>query len=126
MPFLVRAIQQSKGCHVVWSGGARYLVIMSSDGYEMAVDLETHKCSYRKWELSGIPYFHVCACIAWSKKKYEPYIHPSYTKDIFLECYRHIVEPICGEEKWADTDYPKPLPPKVKVQFDRPKKRETS
>ncbi|XP_074362844.1 uncharacterized protein LOC141703148 [Apium graveolens] len=120
---LNKAIDQSKGCHVLWSGGARYLVTMTGGGYEMVVDLEAHKCACKKWELSGIPCYHACACIAWSKKGYEPFIHQCFTKDLFLECYKYIVEPICGEEKWTETPYPKPLPPEVKPQTGRPKKK---
>lgn len=96
---------------------------MTAGGYEMVVDLEARKCACRKWELSGIPCYHACACIAWSKKTFEDFIHPCYTKDLFLECYKHIVEPMCGEEEWKETPYPKPLPPAVKPQTGRPKKK---
>ena len=87
----------------------------------MVVDLEAQTCACRKWELSGIPCYH--ACIAWEKKKFEPYIHFSYTKDAFLACYSHIIDPICGEEGWTTTTYPQPLPPDVKVPTGRPKKK---
>ncbi|XP_074361445.1 uncharacterized protein LOC141701712 [Apium graveolens] len=100
----------------------KYLVIMSAGGYEMVVDLEAHNCVCKKWGLSGIPCYHACACIAWSKKPYEPFIHMSYTKDTFLECYSNIVEPIVGETEWTETPYPRPLPPEKKVQPGRPKK----
>lgn len=108
----------------MWSGGARYLVTMTSGGYEMVVDLEEKKCACRKWEMSGIiPCYHVCACIAWRKMAYEDFIHPCYIKEVFLECYKHIVEPIYGEEEWKKTSYSKPLPPAVKPQTGRPKKK---
>ena len=108
-------------CCVEWRG--TILVTMTSGGYEMVVDLEANKCVCRKWEMSGIPCYHACACIAWSKKRYQDFIHPCYTKDVYLECYKHIVEPICGEEEWQTTNYPKPLPPEVKPQTGRPKKK---
>lgn len=120
---MFRAIDQSRGCHVVWSGGARYLVTMTAGGYEMVVDLEAQKCACKKWEVSGIPCYHACACIAWSKKSFEPFIHMSYSKDMFLECYSNIVEPICGETEWEETGFPQPLPPEIKVQPGRPKKK---
>ncbi|XP_074352824.1 uncharacterized protein LOC141691975 [Apium graveolens] len=97
--FIFKAIEQSRGYHVIWSGGARYLVTMTSDGYEIFVDLDAHTCACKKWQLSGIPCYHACACIAWSKKPFEPFIHQSYNKDMFLSCYQHIVEPIYGEEE---------------------------
>lgn len=110
-------------CHVFWDRDTRYLVTMSTGGYEMMVDLEAYKCACIKWELSGIPCYHACACIQWSKKKFEDFIHPSYTKDIFLECYKHIVEPICGEEEWVETGLPNPLSLEKKVQPGRYKKQ---
>ncbi|XP_074356565.1 uncharacterized protein LOC141696302 [Apium graveolens] len=119
---LNKVVELIKGCHVVWSGGAKYLVTMSDGGYQMVVDLEAKRCACRKWEISGIPCYHACACIAWSKKNYEEYIHACYSKDSFLATYNHILDPICGEEEWDATDYPKPLPPVLKVQTGRPKK----
>ncbi|XP_074376912.1 uncharacterized protein LOC141718430 [Apium graveolens] len=120
---IVRAIDQSKGYHVTWSGGARYLVTMSAGGYEMVVDLEAHNYPCKKWGLSDIPCYHACACITWSKKPYEPLIHMSYSKDMFLKCYSNIVEPIVGDTEWTETPYPRPLPPEKKVQPGRPKKQ---
>lgn len=107
----VRAVQMTKGCHVIWSRGAKYLVTMSEGGYQMVVDLDAKKCACKKWELSGIPCYHACACIAWSKRNYEDFFHQCYSKDTFIACYSHTLEPICGEEEWVRTDYPRPQPP---------------
>ncbi|XP_063943791.1 uncharacterized protein LOC135150743 [Daucus carota subsp. sativus] len=88
----------------------------------MVVDLEAKRCACNKWELSGIPCYHACAAIAWSKKSYEDFIHSCYSKTTFIACYQHTLEPISGEEQWQETDYPRPLPPVKKVQTGRPKK----
>ncbi|XP_074383321.1 uncharacterized protein LOC141724920 [Apium graveolens] len=101
---LNKSVELIKGCHAVWSGGAKYLVTMSDGGYQMVVDLEAKRCACRKWEIS-----------AWSKKNYEEYIHACYSKDNFLATYNHILDPICGEEEWDATDYPKPLPHVLKA-----------
>lgn len=119
---LCRAVAQIKGCHVVWSGGPKYLVQTTAGGYQMVVDLEAKRCACNKWELSGIPCYHACAAIAWSKKSYEDFIHSCYSKTTFIACYQHTLEPISGEEQWQETDYPRPLPPVKKVQTGRPKK----
>ena len=47
----------------------------------------------------------------------------SYSKDAFLDCYKHIIEPICGETEWTPTEFPRPLPPAIKVPTGRPKKK---
>ncbi|XP_074337085.1 uncharacterized protein LOC141674263 [Apium graveolens] len=119
---LNKAIDHSKDCHVIWSGGARYLVIMSTGGYEMVVNLEAHTCACKKWDLSCIPCYHACACTSWIKKPYEPFIYMSYNKNMFLKCYSNIVEPIVGDSEWTKTPYPSPCPQK-KVQLGTPKKK---
>ena len=107
---------------MVWSGGPKYLVQMTAGGYQMVVDLEAKRCGCNKWELSGIPCYHACAAIAWSKKPYEDFIHSCYSKQAFIACYQNTLEPIAGEEQWEQTEYPRPLPPVMKVQTGRPKK----
>lgn len=59
MTFYYKAVELIKGCHVIWSGGAKYLVTMTDRSYQMVVDLEAKRCACRKLELSGIP----CLCL---------------------------------------------------------------
>ncbi|WOG93543.1 hypothetical protein DCAR_0312829 [Daucus carota subsp. sativus] len=128
-----KALAKIKGQHVdqfgkVWEYGNELLKAMPDSTIQVMTEdqvLENDRKRFKrmKWEMSGIPCYHACACIAWSKKRYQDFIHPCYTKDVYLECYKHIVEPICGEEEWQTTNYPKPLPPEVKPQTGRPKKK---
>lgn len=54
------------------------------------------------------------------------FINNTFTKDMYLSCYEHTVEPINMEQYWDLTGLPPPLPPLIKVQPDRPKTKRNS
>lgn len=116
-------MSQSSGCVVQWSGKSKYLVTMTSGGHEIVVDLEAKTCACRKYDLTGLPCYHACACIHWKNLNLNDYIHKAYTKDMYLACYQHTLEPITSEQYWEKTGIPGPLAPLIKVQPGRPKKK---
>lgn len=116
----------AKGCVVQWSGKSKYLVTMTDGGHEIVVDLEEKSCACRKYDLTGLPCYHACACIQWKNLRLVDYIHKTYTKDMYLATYDHTLEPINSEHYWEKTNLPGPLPPVIKVQPGRPKKKRDS
>lgn len=116
-------MSHSSGCMVQWSGKSKYLVTMTDGGHEIVVDLDGRTCACRKFDLTGLPCYHACACIHWKNLKLVDYIHPTYGKDMYLATYNHTVEPINSSEYWEKTGSPGPLPPLIKVQPGRPKKK---
>ena len=96
---------------------------MTDGGHEIVVDLESKTCACRKYELTGLPCYHACACIKWKNLNIVDYIHKTYGKDMFLSTYTNTVVPICSEQYWKKTPYLAPLPPEIKVQPGRPKKK---
>lgn len=96
---------------------------MTDGGHEIVVDLDGRTCACRKFDLTGLPCYHACACIHWKNLKLVDYIHPTYGKDMYLATYNHTVEPINSSEYWEKTGNPGPLPPLIKVQPGRPKKK---
>lgn len=114
----------SHGCVVQWSGKSKYLVTMTDGGHEIVVDLDAKTCACRKFDLNGLPCYHACACIHWKNLPLVNYIHPTYSKDMYLATYDHTLEPISSEQYWEQTGLPTPLPPLIKVQPGRPKKKE--
>ena len=38
---------------------------MSERGHDIVVDFDTKTCACKKYELSGLPCYHACACIQW-------------------------------------------------------------
>ena len=108
---------------VQWSGKSTYLVTMIDGGHEMVVDMENHTCACRKYQLTGLPCYHACACIKWRNLNVADHIHRTYTKAMFLSCYTHTIEPINSEQFWEETGAAPILPPIVKIAPGRPKKK---
>ena len=69
-----------------------------------------------------MPCFHAVACIFFQKLDPVDFIHECHKKDIYLEVYSHLLEPINGEEQWDVTEQESPLPPVKKIAPGRPKK----
>ncbi|WOH15663.1 hypothetical protein DCAR_0935206 [Daucus carota subsp. sativus] len=119
---LTKSIHYAGNCVVTWSGGSSYSVTSSDGGHELVVNLLKRTCACRKWDLTGLPCYHACACIALRNEPWENYIHDCYKKETYLQLYGHTLEPIVGPEFWEDTPEPKPLAPAVKIPAGRPKK----
>lgn len=109
-----------------WSGDSTYLVTMTDGGHEMVVDMENHTCACRKYQLTGLPCYHACACIRWRNLDVAQHIHKTYTKAMFLQCYTHTIQPINSEQYWEKTGANPILPPIVKIAPGRPKKKRDS
>ncbi|XP_074365213.1 uncharacterized protein LOC141706321 [Apium graveolens] len=128
---LDKSIQYAGNCVVSWSGGTTYLVTCTDDGHELVVDLEKKSCTCRKWNLTGIPCYHACACIAIRNDPWENYMHECYSKDMYMKLYSCLLEPlyscllepIVSPEFWEQASKPRPLPPAVKTPAGRPKKK---
>lgn len=120
---LCRALHFAGGCVVTWSGGTSYSVTCSEGGDELVVDLQKKTCSCRKWVLTGLPCYHASACINFRSDPMHIHVSDYYKKDKYLNLYGHTLEPIVGPEFWEDTPEPLPLPPTLRVQARRPKKR---
>ncbi|XP_063941448.1 uncharacterized protein LOC135149622 [Daucus carota subsp. sativus] len=123
---LNKAIQWAGNCVVTWSGGTSYSVTCIDGGHELVVDLARKSCTCRKWELTGIPCYHACACISLKNEPWEMHIDSCYTKDMYLKLYSNTLEPIVGPEFWHQTSEPRPLPPNVRIAVGRPKKNKST
>lgn len=96
---------------------------MTEGGHQIVVNLKEKVCAGRKWQLTGIPCFHACACIFFQKQSPHVYMHECYKRERFLQVYNHLLDPINSEEFWEETLETPPLPPKVRVAPGRPKKK---
>ncbi|XP_074347057.1 uncharacterized protein LOC141685879 [Apium graveolens] len=97
---LDKSIQYAGNCVVSWSGGTTCLVTCTDAGHELVVDLEKKSCTCRKWNLTGIPCYHACACIAIRNDPWENHIHECYSKDMYMKLYSCLLEPIVSPEFW--------------------------
>ncbi|XP_019196176.1 PREDICTED: uncharacterized protein LOC109190180 [Ipomoea nil] len=93
-------------------------------GDQQEVDLKVKKCSCRVWDLTGIPCKHAI-CAIW--KKYgkgavTDFVHPRYSKEIYLKVYAGCINPMTSPDEWPQCDRTPPLPPLYTAKVGRPKK----
>jgi hypothetical protein len=86
------------------------------------VDLENHKCSCRKWQLTGKPCNHALAWICANRGRIADYVHPYYSVEKFRAAYASRVPNLKDRSQWiqADLGY-KLYPPKQKRAAGRPR-----
>ena len=110
----------------IWNGLDKYHVTMTDGGHEIVCDLKNRRCACNKWQLTGIPCFHACACIFFQKESPLEYMHECHKRSWYLQVYSHVLEPINGPEFWEQTNETPLLPPVKKVAPGRPKKKRDS
>jgi hypothetical protein len=86
------------------------------------VDLENHKCSCRKWQLTGKPCNHALAWICANRGKIADYVHPYYSVEKFRAAYASRIPNLKDRSQcnFVDLGY-KLYPPKQKRAAGRPK-----
>ncbi|XP_074368731.1 uncharacterized protein LOC141708819 [Apium graveolens] len=77
----------------------------------------------KKWDLTGIPCYHACACIKFRNDPWEIHVNDHYKKPQYMKLYSYTLEPIAGPEFWEEAPEPTPLPPTIRPQIGRPKKK---
>ena len=75
-----------------WAGDSMYEVEHSPNQY--IVDLEKHKCSYFRWQLTGISYAHPMHCIYFLKKRLKEFVHIYYNRETYLRIYSNFLQPL--------------------------------
>ncbi|XP_021993413.1 uncharacterized protein LOC110890146 [Helianthus annuus] len=88
---------------------------------DVSVDIENKSCSCRKWDLTGLPCYHMCAVASFLGREAEEFVHESYKKEMYLKAYDYIIPPLPSEKYWPVVDLPLDPPP-VKIGPGRPKK----
>ena len=84
------------------------------------VDLVNRTCSYKVWDLIGIPCKHGVAAIFVNREKSKDYTHPCYYKDAYVETYKTPIPPMLGQSEWMSSGQPKPVAPVVYKPLGRP------
>ncbi|XP_057529822.1 uncharacterized protein LOC130808363 [Amaranthus tricolor] len=87
----------------------------------LEVDIENRTCTYKKWDLRGIPCCHAVASIFYLHKEVESFVDQCYTREAYLSAYEGNINPCIGERHWPKID--KPInPPPIKIGSGRPRK----
>lgn len=124
-------LEQSKkninSWHPLWAGvsdGSVFQVqhiIRLNERY--VVDLKEYSCSYREWDLCGIPCPQAVACMGHSNLQLENFVHPYYWKETWERIYAPFIKPVRGENQCDPTGQEPVLPLAFSRGGGRPKKQ---
>ena len=64
------------------------------------VDLRAKECTFRGFQLSGIPCPHALSCIWSSGLDVFDYVDDWYKKEAYAAAYHEIIEPMTSPDKW--------------------------
>ncbi|GJS81959.1 mutator type transposase [Tanacetum coccineum] len=112
-----------------WNGGIFYQAV-GPKGDQCVVNVEERTCSYRKWDLTGMPCKHAVRAI-WNMAENglepcipESWVHPSYWLATWEEMYRFKINPCNGPDLWPPSDSPIIYtPPEYHKPAGRPPKK---
>ena len=88
-PTTIKLLEQnmhdSRHCFAHYVGDMKFEV----DYYDITkvVDLGSHTCSYRNWDLLRIPYKHAIVAIQMASHDPKAYVHAWFSKDLYLKTY---------------------------------------
>ncbi|CAI9276921.1 unnamed protein product [Lactuca saligna] len=112
-----------------WCGDEKYQV-KGPWNDQHAVDMQERVCSYKKWELTGIPCIHVIFVLynkadhAECVHKIHTYVHKLHWLQSWKIAYGYKLEPIKGRALWPRSKCPMHItPPPHRNQLRRPKKK---
>ncbi|KAK2987441.1 hypothetical protein RJ640_018578 [Escallonia rubra] len=103
-----------------------------SAGRSDIVNIGTHSCSCRNWQLYGIPCSHAVAALVSCKKDVYAFTEKCFTVANYRETYSQEIHPIPGKIEWKreaempfddDTDTRLVRPPKFRRPPGRPEKK---
>ncbi|GKA90554.1 hypothetical protein Tco_0812424 [Tanacetum coccineum] len=76
------------------------------------------------WQISGLLYVHVVACIFKLNKRLETYVPACFRIEMFIQAYTHIMKLVECITFWADcSNLSRILEPLPKKMIDKPKKK---
>ncbi|RYR75592.1 hypothetical protein Ahy_A01g000151 [Arachis hypogaea] len=104
-----------------WSTASKYEVVNGLEKF--AVDLGSHECSCRIWQMSGIPCVHAISCIKFKGLDIEPFVAGCYKREAYMRCYDSIIHPLNGVDLWERTAHPDVMPPPYRRPSHRPVKK---
>ncbi|CAO2168719.1 unnamed protein product [Urochloa humidicola] len=89
------------------------------------VDLNAHECSYRKWQIRGIPCSHAISYIGSRRElDLEDFVSPYYSVQMFKATYASWVPGLPDKSLWKKVDMGfKLMPPILKRAAGRPRTR---
>ncbi|XP_058214249.1 uncharacterized protein LOC131325810 [Rhododendron vialii] len=107
-------------CQVIYSGDKIYEVMTVLRTF--VVDLNERTCTYRKWDVCGIPCQHGMAAIITDKSNPEDFVDECFHISTFAKTYDFTIKPIPDQTMWVRKDLDPIEPPLFRVKSGRPRK----
>lgn len=95
-------IAESAFCHAISNGAEAYEV--KHHEHRFIVQLDKKECSYRSWQLSGLPCPQAIACIFYKTSQLDSYIADCYSVETFKKVYAHCLQLLEGMSSWPEDD----------------------
>jgi len=124
---MVEAINRASTYQVLRSDEVEFEVI-STDRSDI-VNIGSHRCSCRDWQLYGIPCSHAVAALISSRKDVYAYTAKCFTVASYRDTYAEVLHPVPGKLEWRtdesalDNDIAVVRPPKFRRPPGRPEKK---
>uniref|UniRef100_A0A803PXQ5 SWIM-type domain-containing protein n=1 Tax=Cannabis sativa TaxID=3483 RepID=A0A803PXQ5_CANSA len=122
MKILDKQMEISAYCSVERANATMFQVTMN-DGKRLIVDLDTHTCTCRRWQLTGLPCGHGLATIFFAKHEVWGYIHSWYHKATYKAAYLRYSGPKCQARINLPNKGSNPILPPHENNLLRPKKK---
>lgn len=124
-PRIVKKLRQKTNEIKYWNvdqnGSWLFEVTKGREGY--VVDTLHETCTCRMFQLEGLPCVHALAAIQDVGENSENYVSSFFKKGSFMKTYRHLINPLSGEEQWSHVQKEPLLPPPIRRMPGRPKKK---
>ena len=85
--------------------GSPKVQVIGPDG-QFVVDMEMRTCDCRRWDLTGIPCHHACACIIENNEQSENYVDTCYSVQTYNKVYANVINPTNGPTLWEKVKNP--------------------
>lgn len=118
---LEESLKRCRFCHVTWNGEDGYEIL--AWGTKYVVDIKNLSCDCRAWQLIGILCCHAMCALMEKGLNPDDYVHNFYRKNMSLNTYGAVIQPIRDSKFWQKSPInDPPNPPKFKKKIGRPKK----
>ena len=117
---LRKNIELSTNCHPEESGMGVFGVLSNDKQY--IVELNMHTCTCRRWQLTGVPCSHACACCRHERIKPETMVSSCYTMKTYFLAYGVQIYPTRDKDEWAAVSATPILPPLYERRAGRRRK----
>lgn len=114
---LNKTLEDARYCKVNQSTSELFEVY---DGFtRFPVNLNSHTCDCKAWQISGLPCKHSAAAIIYIRAKVDDYCDPYYNKEKYTTTYSRLVSPLPDPNTLEEENV---LPPPLRRLPRRPKK----